>query len=64
MTKLPVTPTSPTGSANDVLGLARSLKLTTYDALYVLIALEQDAALATLDRGLRRAARELDLAVV
>ena len=46
---------SPSSAA--VLGLCRRHGLTVYDALYLDLALREDAALATLDTALARAAR-------
>jgi len=40
-----------------ILPLARQLKLTAYDAAYVELAHREDIALASLDEGLRHAAR-------
>jgi predicted nucleic acid-binding protein len=48
--------TSP--SSASVLGLCRSHRLSAYDALYLDLALRENADLATLDAALARAARE------
>ena len=44
------------------LALARQFGLSAYDACYLSVALEASAPLATLDRGLERAAREAGVA--
>lgn len=44
--------------------LAARLRLTTYDAAYVELALRIDAPLATLDQSLARAAREAGASVL
>lgn len=46
-------------SLREVLALARSARLTTYDAAYLELALRRGLALATQDRALVRAARGL-----
>jgi predicted nucleic acid-binding protein len=47
-----------------VLALARTHRLTVYDAAYLELALRMDAALATLDRKLAAAARAAGVMVV
>lgn len=47
-----------------VIPLAREQGLTSYDAAYLELALRRDLSLATLDRGLRRAAKRLGVAVM
>ena len=47
-----------------IFSFAEAFRLTFYDALYLRLALEMDAALATLDRAMRNAARELGLTLV
>jgi predicted nucleic acid-binding protein len=42
----------------DAIGLAARHRITVYDALYLQLALDTDATLATLDGDLSRAARE------
>ena len=53
---------SPSGPA--VIGLRRRHGLTGYDALYLDLALREDADLATLDAALARAARSEGVQVV
>lgn len=48
----------------DIPALASGLRLTTYDAAYLELALRLDAPLATLDQTLARAAREAGAQVV
>lgn len=42
---------------NDVLALARKYAISAYDAMYLAVAIEYRAPLATLDTKLREAAR-------
>ena len=44
---------------SDVLALARTERLTTYDAAYLELAMRRGMALATRDRALRRASRRV-----
>jgi predicted nucleic acid-binding protein len=48
----------------DLLPLCRDHRLTSYDAVYLDLALRQALPLATLDEALRKAARKLDLEVL
>ena len=43
---------------SDTLGIARKYTLSAYDASYLELALRQDSPLATLDLGLRKAAKK------
>lgn len=43
---------------NHVLPLARTFSLTAYDAIYLDLAMREGLTLATLDAGLRKAARK------
>jgi predicted nucleic acid-binding protein len=47
-----------------IFSFAEAYRLTFYDALYVRLALDMDAALATLDEDMRGAARELNLTLI
>lgn len=47
-----------------ILSVARQEQLTEYDAAYLELALREGLPLATLDKGLRRAARDAGLALV
>lgn len=49
---------------DDWVGLARSQKLSVYDAAYLAVAIRSGVPLATLDRGLARAARAMGLTLV
>jgi len=59
MLRLRLLPIEDRGSGNDqrVLELAAAQELTAYDAAYLALAVDEDAALATLDRKLGAAAR-------
>jgi predicted nucleic acid-binding protein len=48
----------------EVLRLARELRLTSYDALYVDLAQREGLPLATLDKGLRAAAAKAGVALL
>ena len=48
-------------SFREVFSLARSASLTTYDAAYLELALRSGLALATLDKALVQAARDLQV---
>ena len=63
---LPITIDGDTASRawTDTLLLARAERLTLYDAAYLELAIRRDVELATLDRELRRAARNMGVAVV
>ncbi|HEX7879072.1 MAG TPA: type II toxin-antitoxin system VapC family toxin [Candidatus Eisenbacteria bacterium] len=56
--QLPIALREPQSEAG-ILDLARRFKLTVYDAAYLDLAILERAALATLDDGLKAAAREL-----
>jgi predicted nucleic acid-binding protein len=47
-----------------IIRLAQAYRLTFYDTLYVRLALDMDAALATLDNDMRAAARDLSLTLI
>jgi predicted nucleic acid-binding protein len=47
-----------------LLGLCRTHRLTSYDAIYLDLALRRSLPLATLDNDLRRTARKLGIAVL
>jgi len=47
----------------DILAVARLRELTSYDAAYLELAARQSAALATLDKPLRKAARRAGVAI-
>jgi len=49
---------------NEILSLARTHKLTSYDAAYLELASRKGAALATKDKALATAARHLGLTVL
>ena len=48
----------------EILRLARELRLTSYDALYVDLAQREGLPLATLDKGLRAAAAKAGVALL
>ena len=48
-------------ASREILTLARSERLTTYDAAYLELAMRRGIALATLDNALIQAARHLDV---
>jgi predicted nucleic acid-binding protein len=48
----------------EILRLARELRLTRYDAMYIALALKERLPLATLDKGLRAAARKAGVALL
>jgi predicted nucleic acid-binding protein len=55
---------SPSRLLSDVLTLGRETALAAYDALYLDLAIRHDLPLATLDRGLRAAARKSRVALL
>jgi len=55
---------SPHTITEEVIQLAELYKLTAYDACYLHIAIQQDIALATLDKALQSAANSSDINVV
>ncbi len=50
-------------SFNRIMVLARSYKLSSYDAAYLELALREGLPLATLDKGLIKAARKADVEI-
>ncbi len=46
---------------NRTLGLARAYKLSSYDAAYLQLALREGLPLATLDKDLKKAAKQADV---
>jgi predicted nucleic acid-binding protein len=63
---LPITIDALTGEKafTDVLTLARTHKLTSYDAAYLELALREGLPLATLDEGLKRVALNLGVNIL
>lgn len=63
---LPITVDAKTGEKafTDVLTLARTHKLTSYDAAYLELALREGLALATLDEELKRVASKLGVTIL
>jgi predicted nucleic acid-binding protein len=63
---LPITVDAKTGEKafTDVLTLARTHKLTSYDAAYLELALREGLALATLDEELKRVANKLGVTIL
>ena len=51
-------------SLSDTLQLARTYKLSAYDASYLELALRLDVPLATLDEGLRKAAKKAGVKIL
>jgi len=49
---------------SDILFLAREYKLSTYDASYLDLAMREGVPLASLDKGLRRAATQCQVSLV
>lgn len=66
MAALPIAIDVDTGKQTwaDTLLLARAERLTSYDAAYLELAIRLDADLASLDRDLRRAAKNMGVGVV
>jgi predicted nucleic acid-binding protein len=62
--RVSVEPIQTSSAFNQILSIARQNNLTEYDAAYVELALRQGFPLATLDAGLRTAARHLGIALV
>jgi predicted nucleic acid-binding protein len=58
-----VDPMSSAKAFSRTLGLARSYLLSAYDAAYLELAIRENAALATLDKALRRAAKRAGVPV-
>ena len=50
--------------ARDALASARAFQLTAYDAIYLELARREGLALATLDKGLREAAKKAGVALL
>ncbi len=63
---LPITVDAKSGEKafTDVLTLARTHKLTSYDAAYLELALREGLALATLDEELKRVASKLGVTIL
>ena len=63
---LPIIVDAKTGEKafTDVLTLARTHKLTSYDAAYLELALREGLPLATLDEGLKRAALNIGVKII
>ncbi len=63
---LPITVDAKTGEKafTDVLTLARTHKLTSYDAAYLELALREGLALATVDEQLKRVANKLGVTIL
>lgn len=61
LSNLPIRIDAQSFSPKDVLMIARSYQLTSYDALYLLLALRDSVPLATLDTALRDAARKANI---
>jgi len=57
-------PESPQRAMSQILFLAREHKLSTYDASYLDLAMREGVPLATLDKGLLRAARRCHVDIV
>lgn len=55
---------APTPALATLLSLADEARLSTYDAAYLLLAMQESIPLATLDGRLRSAAEERDVAVI
>lgn len=66
LSSLPITVDAKTGEKafTDVLTLARTHKLTSYDAAYLELALREGLALATLDEELKRVANKLGVTIL
>ncbi|MGA8623052.1 MAG: type II toxin-antitoxin system VapC family toxin [Candidatus Sulfotelmatobacter sp.] len=62
--RISVEPIQTSSAFNQILSIARQNNLTEYDAAYVELALREGLPLATLDAGLRTAARHLGIALV
>ena len=46
-------------AAGELMAIARKLKLSAYDSAYIELAMRQGTPIATLDKGLRKAARKV-----
>lgn len=55
---------APDRAFNQILALCRSHRLTSYDAIYLDLALRSSLPLATLDEDLRKAAKKLKVTVL
>lgn len=63
LTSLPISiePEPPGRAMSEILSLARTYRLSTYDASYLDLALRRGVSLATRDQALRRAAKHCDV---
>jgi len=59
-----IDPIRPDTAFGQILSVARQEQLTEYDAAYLELALREGLPLATLDNGLRRAARNVGISLV
>ncbi len=57
-------PETPQRAMSQILFLAREHKLSTYDASYLDLAMREGVPIATLDKGLRRAAAQCQVEVL
>lgn len=55
---------SPEEAMRNILGLARAHKLSSYDAVYLDLAMKKGLPLATLDKKLRHAAESVNVSVL
>jgi len=66
LTALPIQaePETPRRAMGQILSLAREHKLSTYDASYLDLTMREGVPIATLDQGLRRAAKNCRVALL
>jgi len=59
-----VEPESPDRMMNEIVSIARAYDLSTYDASYLDLAMRKGIPIATLDKGLLRAAKKSNVLVI
>jgi len=59
-----VEPESPDRMMNEIVSIARAYDLSTYDASYLDLAMRKGIPIATLDKGLLRAAKKSNVPVI
>lgn len=59
-----VEPESPDRMMNEIVSIARAYNLSTYDASYLDLAMRKGLPIATLDKGLLKAARKSNVPVI
>lgn len=66
LSELPIVvePESPDRMMNEIVSIARAYDLSTYDASYLDLAMRKGIPIATLDKGLLRAAKKSNVPVI